>query len=496
MKNKIIHLAKNKALFLLLLPVFFVLHGFVDHYDFVPVTDALLLCLSYIGSAFIVAGIAWLFFRDVIKASLLALLIMAYHFFYGSVLDTLKSYFPETTVLRYSVLLPVSFLFFLVIIIGLKKRRKQLTAFTTYLNILLLFLILIDTGRLVVKIPGLKKSTPFNLAAEGFQSCDTCQKPDVYLILLDEYTGSKALKEAFHFDNSVFENELANRGFRVMKDSRSNYNYTPFSMASTLNMDYLALNMKTKGKGNLNYCYETIRDSRVVKFFKAQGYQFYNYSTFYFPGQPSHQSEPFIPNKSKLITAQTFLSRLKEDINFNVARGKIRFPALLKKMAYENLHNNEDILLQTKKTAAQQTALPKLVYAHLIMPHYPYYFNASGHPLPLEDLVEGRESDTANYTGYLEYCNKMILQLTDDILTTAANPPVIMLLGDHGFRHFIPKRAHDYYFLNLNAVYLPRKNYQLFYDSMTNVNQFRVVLNTLFNQQLPLLKDSTIYLWE
>jgi hypothetical protein len=70
-----------------------------------------------------------------------------------------------------------------------------------------------------------------------------------------------------------------------------------------------------------------------------------------------------------------------------------------------------------------------------------------------------------------------------------------MLLGDRGFRQGIKKEEREYVFPNLNAIYLPDKNYRLSYDSISNVNQFRVFFNTQFEQHLPLLKDSTIFLW-
>jgi hypothetical protein len=49
--------------------------------------------------------------------------------------------------------------------------------------------------------------------------------------------------------------------------------------------------------------------------------------------------------------------------------------------------------------------------------------------------------------------------------------------------------------MNLNATYLPEKNYSEFYDNISNVNQFRVLLHKEFEQPLSLLKDSTIFLW-
>ena len=67
-----------------------------------------------------------------------------------------------------------------------------------------------------------------------------------------------------------------------------------------------------------------------------------------------------------------------------------------------------------------------------------------------------------------------------------------MLLSDHGYRSRKIKTDTKYDFANLNAIYLPDKNYHLFDAAITNVNQFRVFFNTWFDQHLPLLKDSTI----
>ena len=72
-----------------------------------------------------------------------------------------------------------------------------------------------------------------------------------------------------------------------------------------------------------------------------------------------------------------------------------------------------------------------------------------------------------------------------------------MFMSDHGFREFIADSVdHSYHYMNINAIYLPNKQYQAFYKGMSNVNQFRILLNTEFNQRLPILKDSTSFLKE
>jgi hypothetical protein len=43
-------------------------------------------------------------------------------------------------------------------------------------------------------------------------------------------------------------------------------------------------------------------------------------------------------------------------------------------------------------------------------------------------------------------------------------------------------------------VHFPKGNYSWFYPGMSNINQFPVLLNSEFEQNLPLQKDSFIYL--
>ncbi len=64
-------------------------------------------------------------------------------------------------------------------------------------------------------------------------------------------------------------------------------------------------------------------------------------------------------------------------------------------------------------------------------------------------------------------------------------------MSDHGYRGNMET---SFKFKTLNAIYLTDKNYQGFYDGISNVNQLKVLLNTQFKQQLKMLPDSTIIL--
>jgi hypothetical protein len=266
-------------------------------------------------------------------------------------------------------------------------------------------------------------------------------------------------------------------------------------VASILNMDYLDLKMKAKAPGNIDYCYRQIRNSRVLSYFLSMGYEFYNYSIFDFNERPAINYDDFLPNSTTLIHSQTFFSRVLKDISYNISTRKWKLKVDWKKRSYEHLHNNENCMQLTRNAASHKTITPKFVYTHLMMPHYPYYFDSRGRSESAQSLQPGQESNRQNYVEYLQYCNGRMLPLIDSIISVSDSPPVIMLLADHGFKEGVSKEEHKYVFPNLSAVYFPDRNYRQLYDSISNVNQFRVLLNTEFDQHLPLLSDSTVFLW-
>jgi hypothetical protein len=492
MKNRFLYLLKTKPIYAYLLSVFFVFHGSVQNFDFVPVTDALLLTVTYLFATLVLVLLCWLLYRNFARACLLAFLIMTFHFFFGSMHDFLKELFPTMFLSKYSFILSLAFILLALSLVGIKKMRDpRLLRVTTYLNLVLVLLLLIDCGWLVGKLVFQRHNVP--ALNNEFTKCSTCAMPDVYFILADEYAGDGELRDVFHYDNSNFDAQLRNRGFHVIISSYSNYNYTPFSLASILNMQYLHLKDTTRMGIDLAYCYQQIKNSSVVNFFKANGYQFYNHSVFDFEHLPAPVRETFLPVRTRLITSQTFLSRVQRDLWFHTITF-FKSGKSVRDLTYYNKQNNQIIYDLTTDIARQKSATPKFVYAHLMMPHYPYYYDKDGKELPFEKLVEGNQVHQNDYIGYLQYSNEKFLTLIDQIQNFSAVPPIIVLMGDHGFRHFVEPVDRKYHFLNLASVYFPSQSYSELKDSSSSVNLFREILNSQFAQHLPRLKDSTIYL--
>lgn len=478
-----------KPAFFLLLPIFFVLHGIRENRGFVTLADSLPLLGIYIIAAVALYALCWLLFRNHIKAALGSFVLMALHFFFGSLHDLLKSVFGNAFITRYSFLLPMLLILIVFIFARIRKTRKPLLKTSRYLNLLFTLLIVWDAALLLMPA----KTTAVD-AGLKLPVCDTCSKPDIYLIVFDEYAGRQALHDLFNFNNTWFEEQMRRRGFYVAAHSRSNYNYTPFSMASMLNMSYLQLQGTNREKPDLNYAFRMINENKVQRILEANGYSFHNHSVFNLPGRPAPVEETFIPAKTRLFTSQTLISRMYRDLGYHLI-ATLKIDAAIQDYLYHELRNNTRLYDLTQKLSATPASQPRFVYTHLMMPHYPYYFDRHGNAMdPKRVLPEANNINRKDYVEYLQYVNQKILALADHILSKSASPPVIIIMSDHGFRHFREPVEEKYHFMNLNTVYLPRGNYQGFYDSVSNVNQFRILFNSLFHTQYPLLPDSSIYL--
>lgn len=490
---------KTRPLYLLLLPVFFVLHGYLENFGFISLRDATILCFSYILLTLSINVFSWFFFRNWTKAAVITVIWMSFFFFFGALHEFLRENVEIRFFSRYSFLLSTFFLLLIAIFIYLKKIKKPFLRSTMYLNVLFLVYILVDLSGIIMKTI---HPHPHHLSVYGFarqnkyQVCDTCKKPDIYFLLMDEYTSSKALREYFHFENNL-DSFLVKAGFSIQTGSRSNYNFTPFSMSATLNMTYIdgIENIKSVTADDYATCGVLVRDNEVIKFLDQHGYEIVNYSVFDLAGNPAMVEQSFLPLKTKLITDRTLFARMNKDIGWLLMT---YFPFKLFKRNYILKHRDNNMKFQelVEKSASEKKSKPRFIYAHFYMPHPPYYFDRYGNPSDNATVYHQFKTDPLPaHLEYLLYSNERIKEMVTAI---RANDPgaIIILLGDHGYRKRVKGDAPEpqHFFQNLNAVYYPDHDYTGLYDSITNVNLFRVIFNKNFNQHFPLIKDSTVYL--
>jgi hypothetical protein len=100
--------------------------------------------------------------------------------------------------------------------------------------------------------------------------------PDILYIVPDRYGNSGVLEAAFHHDNTAFENALRQRGFAVAAQARANYLKTHYSLASSMNMQYLTplLNNLDGKTTQAQPLYSLMQENLVAARLKQMGYRY------------------------------------------------------------------------------------------------------------------------------------------------------------------------------------------------------------------------------
>lgn len=482
----------TRPLFLLLLPLFAILHAYNENFAPGMVGAVLIQILLYTGAGLILSVLLIPVTGNFRKAALGGFVLIALNFFFGALHDTARQLLGRGHFLvRYSFIIVLLLILLALFLFWLRKLKRSTDQSYRFLHLLFGVLIIWELVSLLPALYSLNKRNTRALSTT-LSTCDTCSKPDIYVILTDEYAGEQQLKDIFSFDNSAFYQSLSERGFFIAPGSYSNYNATVHSMASLFNMEYVPLSGKDLvTQGNMLLCRDMIQHSNTGVFFKKMGYEYRNYSFFELEGEKKAVTNMYFHPRGRILTFGTFVNRFRFDAGFNFFS-----KSTADRLTRLTFLNDETTDSLTRLEALRVSEKPRFIYSHFSRPHHPYYVDRNGKPIVYNDSLPGFERIKNEYKEHLMYTNQRLLSLIDHILKNARKPPVILLASDHGFRQFDKEAPHQYYFMNLCAIHLPGAAQNPFYNGMSFVNTFRVILNKQFGQQLPMLKDSSTYLTE
>lgn len=491
---------------LILFPVFFLLHGYNENFGLYSSGIIASLFLKYITISLVFLVISLLFLRNVAKASLFSLFLLFVYFFFGAFCDLLKKIVPNGFFASYKFLLPLIFVFVCSFFLMILKSKRSFGSVLRYCSYLLVIITFIEIGIFATKYFSNKSFN--NLSVEPLEikpptdSCLATQKPDIFFIILDGYTSSKCLQDEFSFSNNAIDSLLRSNNFFISTDSKSNYNVTPFSLSSTLDMNYLKPGIENGTEdGNLVFkAIATLKNNKLSEFLKKEGYQIKNFGCFDLNDAPSPTRPYFDEFYYREIDDQTLYSRVVRDIGWNFATknlftGSFRIPKGYTKAKEYHIYRNQFNWEKLMNEVKQKSDSPRFVYAHVMLPHEPFYLDKDGSMVSDTAIILKDYDFKTSYFNQLLYTNRLLADLIPLVSKTARRERVAIIQGDHGFRDYGPKVSLEKEFMNLNAYYFSDYNYSMLYNSISPVNSFRVVLNKYFCQSFPLLKDSTIFLW-
>jgi len=495
----------RNLLFLFLFPVFFVLHGYNENFGIIPFSVILSLLIKYfiITLAIIIANLV--LFGVVEKTFLYSFYLLLLFFLFGRLYDTLHDLFTGSLIYSYKVLLPslaiVSVLFWW----WLHKRKKTFAKATRFVSLLLIVFCVLEVVMFAYYLATGKQeendlSGDFKIENNKPAPCSNDHLPDIYFIVFDGYTSSKLLKEEFQFDNSGLDSLLIKNNFFISSSSKSNYNFTAFSLASTFGLDHLKKGSDTGiiQPANVLQAVNTLKENEMIRFLKTKGYRFKNYGRFEIDEMPLKDDSFFDYFYYDLIDKQTLYARVKRDLGWHLAAknmftGKFRAPGSFKKRREEYLQRNESNYQQLLKELSSDNDSPKFVYAHLMLPHEPFYLKADGSLTDDYGVIFDTLDKRKGYIEQVLYSNKLLEKLIDASASDGKRERVIIIEGDHGYRFYDQANLLKE-FPNLNVYYFSDHDYNMLYDGISPVNSFRVILNKYFCYELGMVKDTSFYL--
>jgi hypothetical protein len=321
---------------------------------------------------------------------------------------------------------------------------------------------------------------------------DTESLPDIYFIVLDMYTRQDNLMAAYGYDNSQFINALEDLGFYVAECSASNYMRTEPTLTAALNMNYLPELSDEISPDHWRRApmWNLIRNSEVRQKLEGAGYKTVAFATGY-PWSEIDNSDVFLQPQSLFGQLNSFEALL---LHTSWAR------ALEDNGSIDLL--SEDAARFRERTLFTLEELPKIAempgptfaFAHILSPHPPFVLGPEGQLDAASYLNENQkytgQAFAKGYTEQIAYISGAIEAAVEDVLANSETPPVIIIQGDHG--PWLQPRNRS--FQILNAYYLPdEQGRAALYPSISPVNSFRVVLNTVLGTEYELLADQSYF---
>lgn len=320
-----------------------------------------------------------------------------------------------------------------------------------------------------------------------FIQIQNLNKFNYIFIIFDAYTSSNVLQNKFGFNNKILQ-DIQSYKFHEIPNSKSSYLYTIYTMSQILNID---VNSKKYDQKDIGGKIEMIYNSKLVNFFKKNGYKTYNLSFLDINNTKRNEDIKKLIgmevnfNKNELLISSSIFIQIKSTINFFILRNIFNI-SLFKKYTDDIIEDHRSSIKTNLKlidSVVNNETMPFFLYSHFVLPHDPYCFNKNG-------TLNKTQKDyfnpiDSNYIKNLLYANVIIDSIAKSFYNSnKTKNTIIIIQGDHGARVENIKLNDNEKRGVLNLIYLPDLNYTIFHDSTSNLNTHIKILNKYFNQNI------------
>jgi len=441
---------KNFIVFPFLLVFFPSWQIILKNYDELIFQD-ILISLTFVA----ISIISWIVITKIIKNANKAALITgvgtAFFFYFGYLQDALDGIMVfDVPINKTSILVGISIIIFITSIIYFIKSRNNFQLPVKIANVFAITLILFSLVQFVI---------PGALAEE---------QPNVYHIILDEYTDNEIMMKKFSHDNQEFLKFLSQNEFYMPTKSFSTFESTLDELNVILNMDY------PKERGWVSDNYQPIIDNQVMAIFSDQNYSVIETNSMM-------RWKNFSDVDARLCYGASIYSEFLDQV--------LR-KSIIKYFLEQHHDNTRRDVIRCTFSELNQLALestgPKYVFSHIYVPHPPFIFGPNGeNVIPDHNEISGLQS-WENPDGYINQFIYATDQVRIVINNIVQNDPtaIIILQGDTGtftgIEDLSKRKMNDIYQAHsiLYAVRMPEVNNL---ENVWPVNTYRILFNNYFN---------------
>ncbi|HDM76667.1 MAG TPA: hypothetical protein ENG51_09385 [Deltaproteobacteria bacterium] len=346
-----------------------------------------------------------------------------------------------------------------------------------------------------------------NTLSATLQKRDHNLFPDIYYIVLDEYSSPDTMKRCLGYDNSAFLNALKQKGFFISQDSRTRTPHTPQAIAQVVNMEYLTPgwcwdpaqrayvekprigDTYPKDHPWSEATYRRYACNKVAQFLKSHGYEYIYFGNYMDVGRWDKYMKSCADQYYNYYQSSrdSWVSEFGE-VFWNTTMLKPFYQYYFGRQ-YETYYRRGVLkTIEHIKHIPLTKFHPCFVFAHIVCPHPPFVFGPYGEFVPPSEWKNFK--DKRFYLGQYIFISNKMLNLIETILQDSPVDPIIIIQSDHGIRPQYPdiEIEGNEWTRIFNACYCSNST-KIFYDGVSPVNTFRIIFNHYFKSQLELLPD-------
>ena len=456
-------------------------------HELVPI-DILIPVLVIVPISLTIFFILKLILKDSKKAALIVSIGLVLFFTYGHFYNILKGFTILDEVIGRHRYLIIPFILSIIIptyfIIKSKIDFQNITKIVNGISIVLVIMVFINISTFGMTEIESYSVIHYESTNDPMKLQNIHNTPDVYYIILDEYGGPESMKY-LNYDNSKFYEFLKEKKFIMPEKPTGNYPISQFSIASSLNMEYLSDLSNSVGKNSKSYIpiIEMVYNSQVIKNFKSLGYEIIIFDSEFVPAENFVLVDDIKCHKNAMdsilldsITRISMIGYFVERNDEEKRRDQI-------KCAFSEI-----------KTIGNNKDKPIFAFIHILLPHTPYIFGPNGESvIPGDSISSEIWNEKIAYIDQLKFANKEITKVIEKILDKNEKS-IIILQSDHGSGLDVDfKNPNESMMLQrlsiLNAYYAPEISENRFHENITPVNSFRIIFNDYFNGNYEILED-------